>query len=260
MTERKEGFAYIRWDGKEYPVDVKHSELFKKLKVVRWDGRHGKQATITVVMIDSGIATNVFTIDYVDDNDNQHGHEVPALLYANYKDLKDGKDEVSILAVSNDLLWREKIGTAKVIFNPLKENKGQWGGKREGAGRKFNENKTKSVIVRITPAQHEKFKELGGSNWLQDRLDSLQELSGKHIVITSDYKDLSILTDKDISEMENFMGRVRWEEDGPFIFNNAREAIEQIADAFSTAIDSENIRRDVLEQLNSRLIELIKYV
>lgn len=44
-----------------------------------------------------------------------------------------------------------------------------WGGKRQGAGRKHSE--TKSVMVRMTADQHEKFKELGGSAWLQATIE-----------------------------------------------------------------------------------------
>ena len=43
-----------------------------------------------------------------------------------------------------------------------------WGGKRLGAGRKAIG--TKEVRVRLTESQHEIFKTLGGSKWLQDMI------------------------------------------------------------------------------------------
>ena len=46
-----------------------------------------------------------------------------------------------------------------------KKDNSNWGGKREGAGRK--RSNTKPVVVRLTDEQHEKLKELGGSAWLQ---------------------------------------------------------------------------------------------
>ena len=162
MLERKDFCAYIKWEGKEYPVDVKHSDRFKKHEV---GYLNFKRITITLALVDAGIRTTVSTVDYIDDDDNLHGHKVPALLYVNYKELKDGKDEVTVFAASDDLLWCKEVGKATVIVNPLKENKGQWGGKREGAGRK--RSNTKPVVVRLTDEQHEKLKELGGSAWLQ---------------------------------------------------------------------------------------------
>lgn len=169
MTERKEGFAYINWQGQEYSVDVKHSERFKKVELYIWKN---KSVKLTMVMIGPGIETTVRTTDYIDDDDNPHGHNVPGLFYVSYKDLKDGKDEASVFAVSHDLNWYNEIGKAAVIVNPLKENKGQWGGKREGAGRP--EAGTKAVLVRLTAEQHETLKGMGGSNWLQKELDKLK--------------------------------------------------------------------------------------
>lgn len=161
----QEALAWIKWEGKEYPVDVKHSERFKKIELSGMTKRH----KMTLALISSGIRTTVTTVDYIDDDDNQHGHKVSALLYVCYKDLKDGKDEVRVFAASDDLMWFEEVGIATVTVNPLKENKGQWGGKREGAGRKAEDKK--SVIVRMTPEQHEKFKRLGGSAWLQEVIE-----------------------------------------------------------------------------------------
>ncbi|HIT95584.1 MAG TPA: hypothetical protein IAC45_00700 [Candidatus Aphodousia faecavium] len=170
MMERKEGFAYIEWEGKEYPIDVKHSERFKKVETIV--GRNFKKKKETLALIGAGIRTTVGTIDYVDDDDNQHGHDVPALLYVSYKDLKDGKDEVRVIAASDDLLWFEEIGKAVVTVNPLKSNKGQWGGKREGAGRKVSS--TKSVIIRLSETQHQTLKDMGGSAWLQKLIDNFE--------------------------------------------------------------------------------------
>ena len=182
MMERKEGFAFIEWEGKEYPIDVKHSERFKKIETIV--GRNYKKKKVTLALISAGIRTTVGTIDYVDDDDNQHGHDVPALLYVSYKDLKDGKDEVTVFAASDDMLWCEEVGKATVIVNPLKENKGQWGGKREGAGRK--RSNTKPVILRLTETQHETLKNLGGSAWIQKTLDTLE---GQKMVDTKDFTE-----------------------------------------------------------------------
>lgn len=50
-----------------------------------------------------------------------------------------------------------------------KKDNSNWGGKREGAGRK--RSNTKPVVVRLTDEQHEKLKELGGSAWLQSVIE-----------------------------------------------------------------------------------------
>lgn len=162
----QEAFAWIKWEGKGYPVDVKHNERFKKFN---FGSVSGKQIRLTLALIGSGLRTTVRTIDYIDDDDNTHGHDVSGLLYVSYKDIKDGKDEVRVFAASDDFMWCSEVGKATVTINPLKINKGQWGGKREGAGRRPVD--TKSVVVRLTPDQHKKFKQLGGSQWLQGVID-----------------------------------------------------------------------------------------
>ena len=47
-----------------------------------------------------------------------------------------------------------------------------WGGRRLGAGRKplVGESKTKYVSIRLTDAEAEKLKKLGGSKWIRDQL------------------------------------------------------------------------------------------
>lgn len=47
-----------------------------------------------------------------------------------------------------------------------------WGGKREGSGRKTAG--TKNVKVRLTSEQHKTLRDLGGSFWLQKELDKLK--------------------------------------------------------------------------------------
>jgi hypothetical protein len=47
------------------------------------------------------------------------------------------------------------------------------GGKRDGAGRPPSANPaTKLVTVKMTPAQHQKFLEIGGSRWLKRMLET----------------------------------------------------------------------------------------
>ena len=45
-----------------------------------------------------------------------------------------------------------------------------WGGKREGAGRRSNPIKRGRVSVFLSDAERERFKELGGSEWLRKQL------------------------------------------------------------------------------------------
>ena len=46
------------------------------------------------------------------------------------------------------------------------------GGKREGAGRPpASEPATKLVTIKMTPKQHAKFLELGGSRWVKRLID-----------------------------------------------------------------------------------------
>ena len=48
------------------------------------------------------------------------------------------------------------------------------GGKREGAGRPSSTDPaTKLVTVKMTPKQHAKFLELGGSRWVKRLIDAL---------------------------------------------------------------------------------------
>ena len=64
--------------------------------------------------------------------------------------------------------------------NSLKDKKSEspasptatWGGRRLGAGRKplVGESKTKYVAIRLTDAEAEKLKKLGGSKWIREQL------------------------------------------------------------------------------------------
>ena len=45
-----------------------------------------------------------------------------------------------------------------------------WGGKREGAGRRPNPIKRGRVSVFLSDAERERFKALGGSEWLRKQL------------------------------------------------------------------------------------------
>ena len=48
------------------------------------------------------------------------------------------------------------------------------GGKREGAGRKPSvDPASKMTTMRLTPTQHAKYRELGGSRWVKRLIDGL---------------------------------------------------------------------------------------
>ena len=49
-----------------------------------------------------------------------------------------------------------------------------WGGKREGAGRRPNPDKRARVSVFLTDAERERFKALGGAEWLRKQLSQSQ--------------------------------------------------------------------------------------
>lgn len=255
MTERKEGFAYINWQGQEYSVDVKHSERFKKVGRFVWKN---KVVKLTMVMIGSGIPTTVRTVDYIDDDDNLHGHEVPGLFYVCYKDLKDGKDEAVVFAVSHDLNWYKEIGKAAVIVNPLKENKGQWGGKREGAGRP--EAGTKAVLVRLTNEQHETLKNLGGSSWIQKKMNAQKDISGKSIVIDFDFGNWEAMTSEEVEKAEKDWGETAWNESGPYICTSPKDAIALIADQIECEITSNSPDVEKIDRLNDLLKDFVKMI
>lgn len=59
-----------------------------------------------------------------------------------------------------------------------------WGGKREGSGRKATG--TKNVKVRLTSEQHKTLRDLGGSSWLQKELDKLK---GHKIIDTKNFTE-----------------------------------------------------------------------
>lgn len=50
----------------------------------------------------------------------------------------------------------------------------QWGGCRAGAGRKPDSEPRIYVRIRLTKAQHEKLKALGGSKWVAVQLDNIK--------------------------------------------------------------------------------------
>lgn len=58
-----------------------------------------------------------------------------------------------------------------------------WGGKREGAGRRPNPIKRGRVSVFLSDAERERFKALGGSEWLRKQLsqtcDSPQQVGNR---------------------------------------------------------------------------------
>ena len=69
-----------------------------------------------------------------------------------------------------------------------------WGGKRENAGRKPAGNV--QVTVRMTPDQRETLKALGGSDWLQNQIDSNKSFAGRCLVIEYDFGKVYFATEK----------------------------------------------------------------
>ena len=74
-----------------------------------------------------------------------------------------------------------------------------WGGKREGSGRKALS--TKDVKVRLTSEQHKTLKALGGSEWLQNQIDSNKSFAGRRLVIEYDFSKVYFATDDEIEQL-----------------------------------------------------------
>lgn len=111
-------FATLLFNGKECHVDVKHNQHFKKLEFVDLKLRNRKVTLICLNYWGSTPAT-VQTIDWIDDDDNQHGRAVPAEHFVSFQDIKNKKPEATVYAVSKDFLYFEIVGKATIVKNPL---------------------------------------------------------------------------------------------------------------------------------------------
>ena len=91
----------IEWNNKTYSINLKEQQGFKKAA--------GK----SYVIIGWGIATNIFMTDWVDEDDNCHGHKIPALAYVKVGDAMH-RNEFPIYAIANGY-EPQQVGNAKMI-------------------------------------------------------------------------------------------------------------------------------------------------
>lgn len=135
---------------------------------------------------------------------------------------------------------------------------GTWGGKREGAGRP--EAGTKAVVVRLTDEQHETLKKLGGSAWLQEKLNAQKDVSGKLIVIDFDFSGWEAMTPEEVDKLEKEWGETAWNESGPYVCTSPKDAIALIADQIEceTASNSPDVGK--IDRLNDLLKEFVKLI
>ena len=131
---------------------------------------------------------------------------------------------------------------------------GTRGGKREGAGRP--EAGTKAVVVRLTGEQHETLKKLGGSVWLQEKLNAGKNLAGNLIVIDIDFKNWNLMTPEEVENLKNDWGETVWNESGPYVCETVKEAIALIADQIECEIVRDEPDTDKIETINDVLKEI----
>lgn len=114
-----------------------------------------------------------------------------------------------------------------------------WGGKREGAGRKTSN--TKNVWVRLTDEQHDKLRTLGGSAWLQNKLDDVRErdLKGRKIVIDLDFERIRLMSEDELKAWEESEGPDRWEIYGPYECYDVDDAFCLLTDQLECALNEE---------------------
>ena len=144
------------------------------------------------------------------------------------------------------LVWDRTIGALKDFETR--------GGKREGAGRKSSD--THDIKVRLTDKQHETLKTLGGSNWLQETMNTQKNLAVKFIVIDIDFKDWSLMTPEEVENLKNDWGEIVWNESGPYVCETVKEAIALIADQIECEIVRDEPDVDKIETLNNVLKEI----
>lgn len=137
-----------------------------------------------------------------------------------------------------------------------------WGGKREGAGRKTSN--TKNVWVRLTDEQHDKFRTLGGSAWLQSKLNHERNLVGRKIVIDLDFERIQLMTDDEIKAWEESEGTDRWETYGPYECYDIDDAFCLLTDQLECALNEEQnggeIDIDKVNNISDCLNELRDFV
>ena len=132
------------------------------------------------------------------------------------------------------------------------------GGKREGAGRKPSD--TYDIKVRLTATQHETLKKLGGSIWLQEKLNAGKNLAGKLIVIDIDFKNWNLMTTEEVENLKNDWGETVWNESGPYVCETVKEAIALIADQIECETQSNSPNIDIIDRLNDLLKEFVKLI
>lgn len=148
------------------------------------------------------------------------------------------------------LAWDRTIGALKDFETR--------GGKREGAGRKPSD--TYDIKVRLTTTQHETLKKLGGSIWLQEKLNAGKNLAGKLIVIDIDFKNWNLMTTEEVENLKNDWGETVWNESGPYVCETVKEAIALIADQIECETQSNLPNIDKIDRLNDLLKEFVKLI
>lgn len=133
-----------------------------------------------------------------------------------------------------------------------------WGGKREGSGRKALS--TKDVKVRLTPEQHKTLKALGGSEWLQNQIDSNKSFAARRLVIEYDLSKVYFATDDEIEQLKKDFGETQWEECGAYICDSFKDAVSLIADQIECETQSNLPNIDKIDRLNDLLKEFVKLI
>lgn len=140
-----------------------------------------------------------------------------------------------------------------------------WGGKREGAGRP--EAGTKAVVVRLTSAQHETLKALGGSKaaqlWLtKESSEKAQALRGKNFVIDLDFDRLDLMTDEQVETLkaDEYTNEEQWDTYGPYVLYSFKDALELIAEQIDLEVQAEEPDVCKISRLNDRLKDLISLI
>lgn len=131
-----------------------------------------------------------------------------------------------------------------------------WGGKREGAGRK--PSNTKTAWVRLTAEQKERFKKLGGSAWLQSKLNYERVLDGRKIVIDLDFERIQLMTEDELREREEWEGPDRWDEFGPYVCVNTDDAFCLLTDQLECALSRESNGGEIDEDKISSICDCLK--
>lgn len=131
-----------------------------------------------------------------------------------------------------------------------------WGGKRENAGRKPAGNV--QVTVRMTPEQRETLRALGGSEWLQNQIDSNKSFAGRRLVIEYDFDKVYFATDDEIEQLKKDFGEIQWEESGAYICDSFKDAVSLIADQIECETVRDEPVTDRIETLNGALKEIVK--